>query len=359
MALTAELGTHLQNGLKRLTYSGSQMARIAWYTGHYAIGRRRMGPLTNPGEAPYADWSLPLDRKRLRESFSELFRKDWHHIKNGVYKLPPEVGKIPNVGALMKRSRDYFRDAEKVAHRKAYDINAEVLRDDNRDKYPRYFLQNFHYQTDGWLSAESAERYETQVETLFTGAAGAMRRTALPFIHHALNGSAGGDTQLVDLGCGTGTFLREVINNWPHLNITGLDLSPAYLAKARNNLGGHGTVNLVEANAEATGLPSQSADIVSAIYLFHELPPKVRAHVMEEAARLLKPGGIFILTDTIQYGDEPGLDILLENFPRGFHEPYYDSFCKLDIATLAGEYGLSPAGVDIGFLTKSSVFSKS
>ena len=81
--------------------------------------------------------------------------------------------------------------------------------------------------------------------------------------------------------------------------------------------------------------------------------------MMEEAARLLKPGGIFILTDTIQYGDEPGLDILLENFPRVFHEPYYDSFCKLDIATLAGEYGLSPAGVDIGFLTKSSVFSKS
>ena len=36
--------------------------------------------------------------------------------------------------------------------------------------YPAYYLQNFHYQTDGWMSAESARLYDFQVETVFLGA---------------------------------------------------------------------------------------------------------------------------------------------------------------------------------------------
>ena len=32
---------------------------------------------------------------------------------------------------------------------------------------PRYYMQNFHYQTDGWMSEGSAELYDFQVEVLF------------------------------------------------------------------------------------------------------------------------------------------------------------------------------------------------
>ena len=30
-------------------------------------------------------------------------------------------------------------------------------------RYPDYYLQNFHYQTDGWMSAKSALLYDYQV----------------------------------------------------------------------------------------------------------------------------------------------------------------------------------------------------
>lgn len=352
------LAIQLSNGLKRAAYSASQIARVAWFTGHYIAGRRVMGPLTEPGEAPYAEEFSALDRVRLKESFREVFRMDWRNIERGEYRLPLDARRPPPIGKLLRASRDYLRDAAKVARRKHARGHSEVLREDIAGKYPRYFLQNFHYQSDGWLSESSADRYDMQVETLFTGAAGAMRRQALPAIRAAVAGRDPASVSLLDLGCGTGSFLAEVKDTWPLLDVTALDLSPAYLGKARTTLGAERNIRFIEAKAEETGLADALFDIVTATYLFHELPPVVRKAVAKEIARVLRPGGTLVEVDTIQYGDEPGLDVLLENFPRGFHEPYYDSYCRTDLATLFGEAGLEKTGETVAFLSKVSVFEK-
>lgn len=342
---------------RRAVYGASQLARIAWFTGHYIVGRRRMGPLTPPGEAPYADEFAPLDRRRLKDAFHELFRMDWKNIEQGVYKMPLET-RPASIGRLLRLSRDYLRDTESVARRKYAKSNSEVLRPELTAKYPRYYLQNFHYQTDGWFTDASAELYDMQVETLFTGAAAAMRRQALPFVRKAIAGRDPASVSLLDLACGTGGFLKEVKRNWPLLQATALDLSPAYLGKARANLAGERNMRFIEAKAEEPGLASGAFDIVSAVYLFHELPPRIREKVAHEIARVLKPGGVFLLVDTIQYGDEPGLDILLENFPRGFHEPYYDSYCRSNLAALFEPAGLVRLEELTAFLSKVTVFKK-
>ena len=55
---------------------------------------------------------------------------------------------------------------------------AENIPQNEEDAYKllNYYLQNFHYQTDGYLSDLSANLYDLQVEILFNGAADAMRR---------------------------------------------------------------------------------------------------------------------------------------------------------------------------------------
>jgi ubiquinone/menaquinone biosynthesis C-methylase UbiE len=343
---------------KRARYAAAQSARIAWFTGHYLAGRRKMGPISAPGAAPQADEFPALDRKRLRQAFQELFRADWRNIESGVYKMPLEIRRPTPPAELARMSRDYLLDTEKVARRKAAHGHSEVLSEERLTKFPRYFLQNFHYQTDGWLSPSSADRYDMQVETLFTGAAAAMRRQALPAIRSAIGGRDPADIRLLDLGCGTGGFLAQVKDNWPLLRTTALDLSPAYLGKARAELGGLRHVDFREAKAEATGLEDASMDIVTAVYLFHELPPKTRVEVAREVSRLLKPGGYFILVDSLQYGDEPGLDSLLENFPRAFHEPYYDSYCREDFGALFEAAGLKEKKPTLALLTKIVPFQK-
>lgn len=345
-------------GAQRAWYGAAQLARIAWYTGHYAAGRRKMGPVTRPGEAPPTDDFAGLDRVRLRESFLALFRDDWRNIEAGEYRMPLELRRAPSIAKLARQSRDYLKDASRVAQRRQDNGHSEVMREEFAGRFPRYFLQNFHFQSDGWLSAESAERYGMQVETLFTGAGAAMRRQALPLVRAAIAGRDPAMLDYLDLACGDGAFTESVLDAWPALRATAVDLSPAYLGKARATLSGFRQLRLIEAKAEATGLESASFDIITSVYLYHELPPKIRAEAATEVARLLKPGGTFIIVDTIQYGDEPGFDALLEAFPRAFHEPYYDSYCRLDLAAHFAAAGLEKGEERIAFLTKATAFRK-
>jgi ubiquinone/menaquinone biosynthesis C-methylase UbiE len=58
-----------------------------------------------------------------------------------------------------------------------------------------------------------------------------------------------------------------------------------------------------------------SQDALISIFTFHELPPKVRRAVLRECARVLQPGGRLVLVDSLQFGDQPDYDELLELFP--------------------------------------------
>jgi ubiquinone/menaquinone biosynthesis C-methylase UbiE len=60
--------------------------------------------------------------------------------------------------------------------------------------------------------------------------------------------------------------------------------------------------------------------------MFHELPPMVRRVIIGECARVMKPGGRLVLVDSLQRGDEPDYDGLLDLFPQNYHEPYYASY---------------------------------
>jgi ubiquinone/menaquinone biosynthesis C-methylase UbiE len=196
------------------------------------------------------------------------------------------------------------------------------------------------------------------VEVLFGGGADAMRRQALVPLRAVLERRGVRGAHLIDLACGTGRFLSFVKDNYPRLAVTALDLSPHYLDQARASLAPWRGVDFVHAKAEATGLPAANADVITAIYLFHELPAKIRAQVAREAYRLLKPGGTFILVDSIQRGDVPAYDGLLEYFPVAFHEPYYWDYVTSDMTVPFGDAGLVHSGTDVAYFSRIMVFVK-
>jgi len=333
----------------KLIYSGSQAARVAWYFGHYLSTRRRATPTLRPVKPSTKPQGRVPKRMELIQALRRLFATDWQNIKRGVY-LRPEFG---DPAKLLSRSQDYFQDLREVDRRRVNKINDEVA---IAPDLPRYYQQNFHYQSDGWMSRESAERYDFQVETLFTGAADAMRRQALPSIRAVIADGDQRQMHLLDVACGTGRFLREVKRNFPALKVTGLDLSPAYLEKAGEMLSGLRKTDLIEANAEAIPLPDRSQDVVTCIYLFHELPPKIRPRIAAEISRVLKPGGQFIFVDSIQPGDVPDYDKMLSYFPMHFHEPYFASYGATDLDALFGTVGLKRTSTTLAFLSKVAVY---
>jgi ubiquinone/menaquinone biosynthesis C-methylase UbiE len=158
--------------------------------------------------------------------------------------------------------------------------------------------------------------YGTQVEILFNGSANAIRRQALPQLNEIFGGRDQRKLKVIDIGCGTGRFIDALKLVWPKLPVPRIDMSEAYLRHAMRYLRRCSRVNLSVAKAESLPVVNESHGALISIFLFHELPPKVRRVVLRECARVLKPGGRLVLVVSLQRGDRPDYDGLLELFPQ-------------------------------------------
>jgi ubiquinone/menaquinone biosynthesis C-methylase UbiE len=251
-----------------------------------------------------------------------------------------------------------FADLPGALSRRAQNDASSVHTEPAAADLPAYYAQDFHFQTGGYLSEGSAKLYDVQVETLFMGAAGPMRRAALRPVAEFLKGRDQRRVTLLDVACGTGRFLRQVRLAYPAMTLKGLDLSRAYLEEARQHLGELRAIEWVAAAAERMPLPDASVDVATSIFLFHELPPEVRQEVTREIARVLRPGGMLVFLDSLQLGDQPDWDGLLESFPHRFHEPYYQGYLSDDLEGMFEAAGLAADLTSTPFLSKLMVRRK-
>jgi ubiquinone/menaquinone biosynthesis C-methylase UbiE len=342
----------------RIVYGARQLPRVAWYIGHGMVMRRLSQTVRErAGQSPRPQPRVPVpDRARLYADIAVLFQRDLANVEAGIYPLPADHdGTLP---VLLARSRLFFEDLPEVHHRRERRDIRQVLTAHTRGKRPNYYLQNFHFQSGGWLTEASAQRYDTQVEVLFNGSANATRRQALVPLQEIFAGRDQRRLKLLDVGCGTGRFLDSFKQAWPRLPALGIDLSEAYVAEAKRHLKRWCWINILVAKGEALPVKSNSQDAVSNIFMLHELPPKVRRIVFREFARVLKPGGRLVIVDSLQIGDEPDYDGMLELFPRSYHEPYYNSYLKEDFRALAAGCGLTHVRDVNAFVSKVMVFDK-
>ncbi len=337
----------MSDTLGMATQLAGNAVRFGWYSGlNWLLAResRRLAP--RPRYRPQAP--VPSEAE-LMADVRALFLADAAAVRDGLY--PPEE---PAAG-LARHLRDVramFADLPSTLERRQTEDTLSAAQHADAEDLPDYYAQDFHFQTGGYLSTDSARLYDVQVETLFYGAAGAMRRAGLKPIAAVLRGRDQRRCALLDVACGTGRFLREVRLAYPGLPMTGLDLSQAYLDEAQRHLDGLRPATLLRANAEAIPLPDASQDIVTSVFLFHELPGEVRRRVTAEVARVLKPGGLFVFIDSLQMGDRPGWDGLLEAFPVRFHEPYFAHYATDDLDAMFAAAGLAAEETALAFLSK-------
>ncbi|KAE9456040.1 hypothetical protein C3L33_12039, partial [Rhododendron williamsianum] len=148
---------------------------------------------------------------------------------------------------------------------------------------------------------------------------------------------------ILDIGCSVGVSSRYLANKFPSAKVTGLDLSPYFLAvaqfKEKKSTPRKNSISWVHANGEDTGLPAQSFDIVSIAYVLHECPARAILNLVKEAFRLLRPGGTFAVTD-----NSPKSKILQELSPVLFTlmkstEPFLDEYYLTDLEGKMREAG--------------------
>ena len=344
--------------------AGSQALRFGWYfTLKQAIDWQtsQLEPAPKPAETQPSQPKRPAPTEReILADLAGLFLRDAMAVRDGIFPPLTDTGSpiehLQRARAMLADVPDAFRRRisrdTSSARTAVVDIPADQL------PLPPYFTQDFHYQTGGYLTEQSARLYDVQVETLFLGGAAPMRRQALRPIAEFMHGRDQRKIALLDVACGTGRFLRDVRLTYPAMKLTGLDLSAAYLAEAQRQMGDLRPAEFLAANAEAIPLPDASQDIVTTNFLFHELPPDVRRRVTAEIFRVLKPGGLFVFIDSLQIGDRPGWDGLLEAFPSRFHEPYYRHYAIDDLDALFTAAGLRLRSSWTSFFAKVMVREK-
>ncbi|XEC33043.1 class I SAM-dependent methyltransferase [Streptomyces fradiae] len=110
-----------------------------------------------------------------------------------------------------------------------------------------------------------------------------------------------GTRTLLDVACGTGLVTERIAR--PGLTAYGADAAHAMLRTAAARLPGRA----VRADARRLPLPDGSVDAVSAIWLLHLVP--FAEEVVAEAARVLRPGGVFLTTVDKDACHDVGSDI--------------------------------------------------
>jgi ubiquinone/menaquinone biosynthesis C-methylase UbiE len=274
----------------------------------------------------------------LRRRLHALFNEDWRNVQDGIY--PAALARDFSWRRLLASYPRMMLDAPRVRRRVHQNIYDDVPAD--AAHFPPYYRRNFHFQTDGYFGRESAALYEQQVEIVFGGTANAMRRQVLPPLVRELRGREPDSLKLLDLACGTGPVLRMLAAALPGARLFGCDLSPQYIAHARAALADIVPLSLVAENAEHLPFVTGYFDAATCVYLFHELPPAVRTQVLKEAARVLAPGALLVIADSLQLQDAPPLKRHLEHFPDQFHEPFYPHYLRDDLAAR-----LDGAGFDL------------
>ncbi len=126
------------------------------------------------------------------------------------------------------------------------------------------------------------------------------------------------DETILDIGCGAGVdSVLAAKLAWASGAVTGIDLVPEMLARARENarLAGVDNVTFQEASAEQLPFPENSFDVVISNGVFNLVVDKVKA--LSEVHRVLKPGGRLMLADQVLAGELPKeTKVRVENWAR-------------------------------------------
>lgn len=204
-------------------------------------------------------------------------------------------------------------------------------------KYPDYYLTSFHAYDRGNLSWDAAMEVEVAAYSVHakifaeTGTSGDARLRQS--YHDLLLATLPTAPQaIVDLGCSVGMSTFALQQVYPDADLTGVDLSPYFLAIANYRAAQLGQkMTWVHAAGETTGLPAASYDLVSLFLICHELPQTATREIFREAKRLLKPGGHIALMDMNPQSEiyaqmAPYILTLLKST-----EPYLDRYFTLDI----------------------------
>jgi len=116
-------------------------------------------------------------------------------------------------------------------------------------------------------------------------------------------------SRVLDLGCGTGSLMLQILENFPKANVIGIDFDPTLLPLANQRLehfGERAKLILADLRDDSwSKLVPHSIDAVVSATALHWFKPQELAHLYHKIAGVLLPGGIFLNADHVSSDHPP------------------------------------------------------
>lgn len=150
------------------------------------------------------------------------------------------------------------------------------------------------------LFAGIAGGYDALNRLMTLGLDVAWRRRALRMMVDCMARARGGAraARILDIAAGTADFAIAAARMFPGAHVTGVDVTPEMLEIGRRKverMGLSGRIALVTGDAEELDFAKGSFDCAICAFGFRNFPRRVRA--LEEARRVLKPGGHLLVLE--------------------------------------------------------------
>lgn len=110
------------------------------------------------------------------------------------------------------------------------------------------------------------------------------------------------ENNVLDLGCGDGLFIEELLKTFSPTSITLVDGSNEMLEAAQKRLGKKENINFIQASFQSLfsgQLLNQDFDFIYSSLAIHHLPLEEKKRLYSYIYKLLSPGGCFVHYDVV------------------------------------------------------------
>ena len=228
--------------------------------------------------------------------------------------------------STISRHLKVLADEHWLTHRRRGTTNLYRLLLDELDPSAREQWLLVRRQTDDWSTFEhdalrlaaALERHSRDSQKFFASAAGRWDETrdelyGKRFLVDSVSALLPSDWTVADLGCGTGTVTAALARSVER--VVGVDNSQPMLTAAKQRLSEFDNVSLKHGDLESLPLDDATCDAALAVLVLTYVPAPI--DVIHEAARILKPGGKFVVVDLLRH-DQEDFRRSMNQLSRGF-----------------------------------------
>ena len=144
------------------------------------------------------------------------------------------------------------------------------------------------------------------------------------------------------MGCGPAYKGYPIIDALPEAEHWGIDLAAPMLKYARHRAAEHGKpMHFSQMNAEDMRFPDGHFDLVYCMLLLHEVPTEAVVNIVNEAARVLAPGGVLANLELPSYASLDPLSAFLMDWDTEHNgEPFWRDYHEMDLLQTYRQAGL-------------------